>query len=200
MVAGIGPSGWQDANTEVSVFVPNRPPYDFHAPGTTPVGTFSLGWKASHTPNVDGYEVHQWDSTNGWVNLGTTATTTFPVSGLLSDTYKFRIRTLKTGYDPSAWVLSQDSVVTLQCLIPRGIGGVNPNNGLIYWQKSLTAGTNYELHADSGGGWVSVYTGPALSWDTSALAPGTYMFRVRAVQAGYVPSAWRTGQYPSIVE
>ena len=55
---------------------------------------------------------------------------------------------------------------------------------------SRTAGATYEVQIDDGLGWGASIPVAGTSYDYVAPTAGTYAFQVRAVAAGYAPSAW----------
>ena len=58
---------------------------------------------------------------------------------------------------------------------------------------SSTSGVTYELYNSTDGvNWTAAYSGANISSNVTVTANGTYSFRVKAVKAGYVDSAYTT--------
>jgi hypothetical protein len=113
-----------------------------------------------------------------------------------SGTYYYRVRAVAAGYQPSAWVKSAGSVVTLSAAKPASIWvrtATNLTTNPVVWGLSATTGATYEVEEDTDINFTNpkpVYSGGPDRTNVTVSASGTYYYRVRAVAAGYQPSAW----------
>ena len=165
---------------------------------TTNIATNPVVWGASTTADVT-YEVEE-DTTASFTNpravySGTALRTDVTVSG--PGTYYYRVRATKAGYQPSGWVVSIGSTVTLTAAKPVSIWvrtTTNITTNPVVWGASATAGVTYEVEEDTTSAFTNpraVYSGTALRTDVTVNGPGTYYYRVRATKAGWQPSAWK---------
>lgn len=162
-------------------------------PPTVPTGlsasaitstSFTLNWAASSdNVGVAAYEVFR----NG-ISLGTTASTSFSVTGLSAgSSYSITVRAADAAGNWSA----QSSALTVVAgpdntapSVPAGLGRTSPtvNSFVLTWSASSdnVAVTSYEVFK----GGVSIGTTSALSFSVTGLAPATaYSMTVRACDA-----------------
>jgi hypothetical protein len=195
---GYQPSGWVNSAASVVTLIAVKPASLWVRTATT-LDTNPVVWGASTTADV-AYEVEE--ATDGaftqnvrQVYSGSALSCNVTVAA--NGSYYYRVRAVKPGYQPSGWVNSAASVVTLTAVNPASLWvrttttlDTNP----VVWGASTTAGVTYEVQEAADAAFTQnmrmVYTGTALRSDVTIAASGTYYYRVRAVKDGYQPSGW----------
>ncbi|MCA0899162.1 FG-GAP-like repeat-containing protein [Microbulbifer agarilyticus] len=156
-------------------------------PGTDNNGAFTISWSASGG-TVDGYELQQQKNGGNWSNIYTGTGLSKSVSGLGDGTYSFRVRaynTEDTFTSYSAYNTSSSATVANVPGVPSSISGV-PTTDVdgsftVSWAASTGTVDGYKLEQQTNGGsWAQIYSDTGTSKAVSALADGTYAFRVRA--------------------
>ena len=131
--------------------------------------------------------------TTSYTGTGLAATITMPANG----TYTFRVKATKTGYADSGYTYGKNTcAVILTCSAPMSltVPATNTTESFyVRWGSSSTSGVTYELYNSTDGvNWTAAYSGANISSNVTVTANGTYSFRVKAVKAGYVDSAYTT--------
>ncbi|MBY6212820.1 hypothetical protein KUV95_14780 [Microbulbifer agarilyticus] len=156
-------------------------------PGTDNNGAFTISWSASGGI-VDGYELQQQKNGGNWSNIYTGTGLSKAVSGLGDGTYSFRVRAYNTEdsfTSYSAYNTSSSATVANVPGVPSSISGV-PTTDVdgsftVSWATATGTVDGYKLEQQTNGGsWAQIYSGTGTSKAVSALADGTYAFRVRA--------------------
>ncbi|MDH3998962.1 MAG: VCBS repeat-containing protein, partial [Desulfuromonadales bacterium] len=200
---------WPSMNrspTNIRAYEP--PPVPAEAPGQISVkildedGQFPIKWWYSATPDAT-YQLEEsadggatWAPVSDYVDNTTREVIR---TNLVSGSYQYRVRAIKSGHSPSEWVYSGVCQVEIAVEPARFLSvPATKDDGRIYvsWKRSLTAGATYiaEQQVD-GGAWALVpeYVDPtATSFYKKDQLSGSYVFRVKAVRNGSYFSDWVT--------
>ena len=206
---GYAESGWKPgaAACQVNVPAPTLPAIPAFSglvvPATSSTGIIALSWSPTSLASVT-YEVQEATNASFTQNLRTVykgaAAKAAPVV-TLNGNYWYRVRAIRTGYTPTAWVNGASSCsVTLACGLPGTLTvPLSSTNGMVAlkWLASDVAGASYEVQKATNASFTTgveqVYQGTALSVSVSVPTGGNLYFRVRAKKANFADSGWRTG-------
>lgn len=160
-------------------------------------GNLYVAWDKSRTPGVD-YELEMKQGAGDFLPVTIAADRWFRFTGLPTDTYTLRVRALKPGMTESPWRESAPVSINLTCAAPAKFhyptGPISNRKIDLSWEPSRTPGGIYTLEMSfDGGAFGVVQSGPAMSYSASNVAPGDYIFRVKAGGVvDHVDSNWKT--------
>jgi predicted secreted protein len=178
-------------------------PASINVPANNSTGSFYVSWGVS---NVSGstYVLEYSKDGGAWTQADSTTflSATVNLSGIGNGNYIYRVKATKAGYADSAYIISTNCVVTLQCGAPASITvPANNSTGSFYvsWGVSNINGVTYVLeYSKDGGAWTQVvstaYTNPLVNVSIS----GNYTFRVKATKAGYADSVYTISTYCAV--
>lgn len=166
----------------VDIPVPPTTPGAITVPANDDDGVFDVSWGASLN-GVTAYHLER-DSGAGWVEIYTGVALSYSETGLTNGTYSYRVNACNTD-GCSSYTTAQTTAVyiPLPPTTPGAISGPATDDDGAYgitWGASANDVTAYHLERDSGGGWLEIYTGLALTLNETGLADGVYQYRVNA--------------------
>jgi hypothetical protein len=195
--AGFAASSYTAGSNPCVVTLTLSAPATLSVPATNETGSFAVSWGASNVVGAT-YVVEQSLNGGAFTQAYSGTSTSASITVTANGSYTFQVKATKAGYTASGYTAgSNPCVVTLlpAASMPVTLSvSANSATGSVTagWSASATSGASYVLErADNGGGFAQVYAGSLLSY-TSTLANGSYLFRVKAVKAGYADSAWKT--------
>lgn len=203
--AGMMDSGKRVAANGCRVIMQCASPANVTVPLADADGIYTISWKSSATAGA-GYEVQEAINSTFTAGLRTVyggAALSVNVTGRgQSVTYYYRVRATKNGNTASSWCNALNG-----CAVPgmaRVLAPANltlpesdtDGNYTINWGASATAGVIYELQESSASNFSAdlriAYRGMALACNIAGRSQNvTYYYRVRAVKAGLMDSAYR---------
>jgi hypothetical protein len=190
--SGYADSAWVTAATCAVTVTAVAVPAQLAVPGASMTGNVTVNWSASATGGVS--YVLQRSLNGGSFSQVYSGSTPSVALTLGNGSHAFRVKAVKSGYVDSPWMSAGPCVVTLVAERPVGLSvPATDLDGafMVNWGASPTGGVSYLLERSlDGGAFAQVYSGAGLSYATSALGSGRYLFRVKAVKSGHVDSEW----------
>jgi hypothetical protein len=161
--------------------------------------TFPVAWAASSTFGVT-YELQMSKddpdfTVPSWPYIGTGTSTSVTFSG--PGTYYFRVHAKKSGSITTAWVTTSgtsvpDIVLPVSWIFAKA--SATTATLPVAWGASSTSGVTYELQMSKGDPSFTTpslpYSGTGTSANVTFSGPGTYYFRVRAMNANATTTDW----------
>ncbi|TLM63704.1 MAG: hypothetical protein FDZ69_12155 [Deltaproteobacteria bacterium] len=206
-------SEYADSNWSTAAVSCKVPGATLAAPATLTVptsdgnGDYSVSWAATATATVGAvtYVVEEATNNTYTANLQTVYTgpnLTVALTGRAPGTYYYRVKAQALGYNDSTWK-TLASGCTVTGLVPAGQPGVMTvsttdidGSYTISWLASATPGVTYVLEEATDSNFtlnVIPYPVAGLSRPFTKALGAVYYYRVKAVHAEALDSAWRDG-------
>jgi predicted phage tail protein len=198
-VNSCGNSTWRNG-TAVAVTICTTPaaPGSIAYPSSSDSGAFTVSWTA--VSGATSYVLQRSTSSTfgSPTQVYSGSATTFNQSGLASGTYYYRVRAVNSCGN-STWRNGTAVAVTI-CTTPAAPGSItypqtNSSGAFTVSWPAVSGATSYVLQRSTSSTFdtrTQAYSGSATSFNQTGLAPGTYYYRVRAVNS-CGRSLWRTG-------
>lgn len=191
--------GKYDLDDGLVSFSAIEPPREIVVPATNNSGSFEISWPKSTESGVN-YILETTNNDGGtWTSMYTGKNNYYNAAGITNGTYKYRVKTAKSGYADSEPAISSASVVFLTAAVPATIFvplSNNTGNFEVSWAKSNTAGAQYTLESCTNAGCTSptlVATAiPNNYYNVSVATAGTYYYRVKTTKGGIPDSGYIT--------
>lgn len=153
-------------------------------------GTYALSWQA--LSGATSYTLREQFNSGAWVNVSSGTGITWTASGKATGTYGYQVQACNTGGCApfgATWTVN----VLLPPPVPASATASAPIPGPITlsWAASATATRYVVIQQINGGGWTTVYDGPATSAVFGTGVSGTYVYQVQACNSSGC-SAYRT--------
>ncbi|GFO64439.1 hypothetical protein [Geomonas paludis] len=206
-------SSWQTSETGCKVGPnPAAAPADITVPAVGPDGTFQVSWSASATQGAT-YLLQEATDANFATGLREayrgSATSTAITGGVVDSTYYYRVKTVASGYEDSAWQASATGCkvtalvpVAAPLTITVPVGDLD-GSYTVSWGASATKGVTYLLQEAADAAFtqmVQEYQVATLGKLVTGKQLGNrYFYRVKAVREGYADSTWKTAAAPCAV-
>lgn len=190
---GYEESGYSVSNISVVTLV-CAAPASVVVPTSNSDGAIRVSWGSS----VSGanYVIEYQVNGGAWLSLPGTFNTYLNFRATGNGSYRFRVKTQKSGFADSAYTESANTcLVTLECRAPSSISVPASNTTgsfRISWGGSGDASYILEYSIDDGQSWTIVGGPTTTYWNYTATADGRYHFRVKAVKPGFSDSGYTT--------
>lgn len=161
----------------ISVLLPPAAPAAPTVPAANTTGSFSVSWAAQ--ADATHYQLDRRLNGGSWATLYDGGNVSFPVSGLISGVYDFRLRACN-GSGCSADSAISSSGVNLS---PSGLSApaINGSGSYTVTWAAVAGATSYVLQERfDNGAWSTLFSGDATAHGVSGRAPGAYQYQVQA--------------------
>jgi carbonic anhydrase len=167
-------------------------------PTVSSTGIYAVSWSAI----VGATEYYLEESTDNGVTWGTAEivkTNSRTYSGKTNGTYKYRVKTGKTGYVDSGYTTGGTLTITLETIAnaPGNIfyPATNTTGSYIVNWSAIVGASAYVLEESTNNGvsWGNAVTVGTNSITFNGKTSGSYMYRVKTRKTGLTDSVWRTG-------
>jgi YD repeat-containing protein len=179
-VGGCGP--WS-GNGMTTVLLPPASAPSLSVPGNSTNGSYTVSWGAVAT--ATSYTLQISIDSGGWSTVQSSGATSWGASGQATGTYGYRVQACNAG-GCGPW----SGTGTTNVLLPPGSApslSVPSDSATgsytVSWGAVATAATYTLQESLNGGGWSTVQSSSATSWNASGRTPGTYAYHVQACNA-----------------
>jgi YD repeat-containing protein len=142
-------------------------------------GGFTLAWLP--IAGATTYTLREQFNGGGWTTVSNSSSTSWAATGRATGAYGYQVQACASG-GCSAFGPTWNVTVLLPPPVPASASASAPVAGpvTLSWSASTTATRYVVIQQINGGGWTTVYDGPATSASFATPVSGTYVYQVQA--------------------